>query len=126
MNWDYYASGLAKARRWARAWKQSATIENKIALSALRVGKEEVSRLQARIAEMEKALRELSPLVGTMLDEEWFWRWTPDKAGWARCELGRHRCQGGDCVWKGSDDHEPSCHVSKLRDAMRRVRKVLE
>jgi hypothetical protein len=57
VSWDYYTSGLARAHRWARAWKQSATIENKIALSALRVGKQEVSRLQARIAELEEALR---------------------------------------------------------------------
>ena len=27
---------------------------------------------KARIAELEEALRQLGPLVGTMLDEEWF------------------------------------------------------
>ena len=53
----YASPPVERARRWSRAWKQCATIENRIALSAMRVGKQEVSRLQARIAELEKSLR---------------------------------------------------------------------
>ena len=55
--WPSVAGEMVTARRWSRAWKQCATIENRIALSALRVGKQEVSRLQARIAELESVLR---------------------------------------------------------------------
>lgn len=95
-------------------------IEDELILGA------ELDEAKARIAELEEALRELAPLVGTMLDEEWFWQWTPDKAGWALREPGGHKCQGGDCLWHGADDHEPTCHVSKLRNAMRHTRKLLD
>jgi len=89
-------------------------------------GRYRLDEAKARIAELEETLRELGPLVGTMLDEEWFWQWTPDKGGWVLREPGGYKCLGGDCVWSGSDHHEPTCHVSKLGNAVRRAQKVLD
>ena len=64
---------------------------------------------ESKKLEIEQLIEDLGEFIGTVLDEEWEWMVT-----------GRDdppsRCLGGNCVWGGSDVHEPDCIITKVRE----------